>query len=152
MSSEEYIALARTFRFIDKNGDGILTVDEFRQALVETENRQVNVQTLQKIVELADLDGDGSISWKELLLATTARRLAMKEDRLWQSFRSMDLNGDGRLSKDELVQALGLPESEVEDMIKEVDVDGNGHVDYEEFLSIFASYVENKETQAIEQA
>lgn len=136
MSTDEYLALARTFRFIDKNNDGTLSCEEFRQALQETENRPVNLDQLQKIVELADLDGDGTISWKELLLATTARRLAAKEDRLWQSFKSMDLNGDGKLSVEELVQALGIPEDQVRTMIIDVDTDGNGFVDYEEFLLI----------------
>lgn len=149
MSSEEYIALARTFRFIDKNGDGTLTVEELREALMETENKSVNVQTLAKIVELADLDGDGNISWKELLLATTARRLAMKEDRLWASFKSMDTNGDGKLSVEELCQALGHDEAAVRHMIAEVDVDGNGVVDYEEFLSVFASFLQSSEENEI---
>jgi len=138
MSTEEYLALARTFRFIDKNNDGTLSCEEFRQALQETENRPVNIEQLQKIVELADLDGDGTISWKELLLATTARRLAAKEDRLWASFKNIDLDGDGRLSVDELVQALNLPEETVRGMIQEVDIDGNGFVDYEEFLLILS--------------
>lgn len=138
MSTDEYLALARTFRFIDKNNDGTLSTDEFRQALQETENRPVNIEQLQKIVELADLDGDGTISWKELLLATTARRLAAKEDRLWESFKTMDLNGDGKLSVEELSTALRLPEDQVKAMIQEVDVDGNGFVDYEEFLLILS--------------
>jgi len=140
MQTDEYVALAKTFRYIDKNNDGVLSVDEFRQALVETENSSLDEHALIKAIQHADMDGDGTISWKELLLATTARRLAAKEERLWNAFRKMDLNGDGRLSVSELEQALGKDASEVKALISEVDSDNNGEVDYEEFLSMFGAF------------
>lgn len=140
MSTEEYLSLARTFRYIDRNQDGTLSVEEFRQALIETEHRPINVAQLERIVQLADLDGDGTISWKELLLATTARRLAAKEDRLWASFKALDLDEDGKLSVEELEKALGYPPDKIRALIAEVDTDHNGSVDYEEFLSIFAQF------------
>jgi len=145
MDNAEYLALARTFRFIDKNNDGTLTIDEFKQALKETEafGGLPNEAVLRSAMEYADLDGDGVISWKELLLATTARRLAAKEERLWNSFKKMDLNGDGKLSVDELKRALNKDDDEVRRLIADVDVDKNGFVDYEEFLSIF----EKQETE-----
>ncbi len=140
MSREEYLALAKTFRFIDKNNDGVLTVDEFKQALSETDNKSIDESTIRSIIVAADMDGDGTISWKELLLATTARRLAAKEERLWRSFKQMDLDGDGKLSVSELRQALGKDAEEVKQLIAEVDKDQNGMVDYDEFLSMFETY------------
>jgi len=55
-------------------------------------------------------------------------------------FIQFDLNGDGRLTKEELITGLNkvmTPEeakAEVEKIIKIVDVDGNGFIEYEEFL------------------
>lgn len=55
-------------------------------------------------------------------------------------FRSMDVDGDGTLSRSEFVRgvrALGLvgptdPEDEIEELFAQFDVDGNGMLDYEE--------------------
>lgn len=150
MSEEEYLSLAKTFRFIDKNNDGVLTIDEFKQALKETDNKSVDEASIKAIIQQADMDGDGTISWKELLLATTARHLAAKEERLWRSFKSLDLNGDGKLSVDELRGALEKDTEEIKALIAEVDKDQNGMVDYDEFLSMFEAYDDSLQNSLLE--
>ncbi len=55
-------------------------------------------------------------------------------------FIQFDLNGDGRLTKEELIQGLNKvmtpneAQFEVEKIIGLIDVDGNGFIEYEEFL------------------
>lgn len=55
-------------------------------------------------------------------------------------FQALDKNGDGHLSKEELLEGyelhFGIPinEEEVENMMKNVDIDGNGFIDYTEFV------------------
>ena len=55
-------------------------------------------------------------------------------------FIAFDLNGDGRLTKDELIEAMsqlmtrGEARDEVEKIMKVIDVDKNGFIEYEEFL------------------
>ena len=52
----------------------------------------------------------------------------------------MDLNGDGKLSKDEIKQGyreyFGKPlsDEEVDDLFTKVDTDGSGAIDYSEFV------------------
>ena len=59
---------------------------------------------------------------------------------LREVFRNMDKNGDGKLSKDELMEEylkiMGESEAkeEVDRIMKEVDSDNNGFIDYSEFL------------------
>ena len=59
---------------------------------------------------------------------------------LREVFRAMDKNGDGKLSKDELLEEytkmMGEADAreEVERIMKEVDSDNNGFIDYSEFL------------------
>lgn len=59
-----------------------------------------------------------------------------KEEELREAFRVFDRNGDGFISASELrhvMTNLGekLTDEEVEDMIKEADLDGDGLVNYE---------------------
>ncbi len=68
-----------------------------------------------------------------------------KEEELKEAFRVFDRNGDGFISAPELrlvMTNLGekLTDEEVEDMIKEADLDGDGLVNYDgRFLKRFGS-------------
>jgi len=52
----------------------------------------------------------------------------------------MDLNGDGKLQKDEIKQGYkqyfgrDLSNEEIDDMFNQVDADGNGEIEYSEFV------------------
>ena len=65
-----------------------------------------------------------------------------KEEELREAFRVFDRNGDGFISASELrhvMTNLGekLTDDEVEDMIREADLDGDGLVNYEGLPSSF---------------
>lgn len=52
----------------------------------------------------------------------------------------MDLDGDGKLSKDEIRQGYGehfgraMAEDEVDELFDRIDVDGTGAIEYSEFV------------------
>ena len=61
--------------------------------------------------------------------------------KLYEYFLSLDLDASGSISADELqlpLLGLGLVSSveEVEDLINQVDKDGSGEIEFEEFISI----------------
>ena len=68
------------------------------------------------------------------------------EKQLSDSFRALDTNGDGRLSREELLEAYRqlMPVEEaqatVEAVMSNVDTDHNGYIDYSEFVLATANY------------
>lgn len=79
---------------------------------------------------------------QQAALAFIVHNLAKKEDikELKNVFLAFDLNGDGRLTKDELIQGMmqvmtkGEAIDDVERIMGKIDVDKNGFIEYEEFL------------------
>ncbi|CAM0949058.1 unnamed protein product [Alopecurus aequalis] len=89
-------------------------------------------------------DGNGTIEFAEFLALMTRQREAANDDgsadeELREAFRVFDRNHDGHISKAELrhvMISLGekLTDEEVEGMIAEADLDGDGQVNFDEFV------------------
>jgi len=141
LTDDEIAELHKSFKAIDKNGDGLLTIDEIKEAMKKGigfgESDTKTSTELKRIIEAADLNGDGVLSYEELMAASIHRKLVAKEERLWVQFCKLDKNGDGHVSAAELVEALGKDGSVAKEFIKEVDKNGDGFVDYDEFLSLW---------------
>merc|ERR1719436_1346067 len=56
---------------------------------------------------------------------------------MYEAFKAMDSNGDGKLSQAELHDALSsrMSPAELDQMIQAIDIDGSGSIDYSEFLA-----------------
>ncbi|KAL4463768.1 hypothetical protein ABPG72_022822 [Tetrahymena utriculariae] len=158
LSENEISDLGKLFRQLDKNGDGTLTVDEIREGLAGTNDK--NIEEVRKVISSIDTDGSGKIDYTEFLAATMEKSLYMKEDKLHQAFKMLDIDGNGKISKDELKQILGskyyyisrflkaylytaiteelgkYDEVYWDNMIKEVDKNGDGEIDYNEFIDM----------------
>jgi calcium-dependent protein kinase len=87
---------------------------------------------------------------QQAVLSFLVHNLIQKEEvvELRKVFLSFDENGDGRLTKTELEQGLKnfMPtkdaQSEFQDMMKKIDLDSSGFIEYEEFIT--ASFDKNK--------
>jgi len=135
-------ALRDTFMALDGNGDGLLTVNEMKEGLAKSGLKEIPPD-LQQIMEEVDSDGSGVIDYTEFLAATLDRKAYIQEDVCWSAFRIFDKNGDGKISKKEIEAVLGAGDVEaamgaqaVADLLKEVDKDGDGEIDFEEFMGM----------------
>jgi len=155
LTDDEHKALARTFANMDKNGDGLITISEFRDAMVNPSNKWAQQEDLsedriQQMFNCTDLDGDGFICYHELVLASVHCKLVAREERLRNAFAKFDVNGDGKISAEELMKVLAIEESQAQAMIRQIKKDdkSGGHgdmtVDYEEFLDMWRDNVQRQ--------
>ncbi|XP_049839168.1 uncharacterized protein LOC126284350 isoform X1 [Schistocerca gregaria] len=132
------------FRLFDKDGDGSITQDELGRVM-RSLGQFAREEELQQMLHEVDIDGDGNVSFEEFVeivsnMGATAERTADQEEKeLRDAFRVFDKHNRGYISASDLravLQCLGedLSEEEIEDMIKEVDVDGDGRIDFYEFV------------------
>lgn len=143
MGEEQLKALRDTFISLDVNGDGMLSVAELREGLEKAGLNTILPADLQQIIEEVDSDRSGVIDYTEFLAATMDRRLYLQRDVCWAAFCVFDRNGDGKISPDELREVLShegveglLGQQTVEQIMSEIDSDGNGEIDFDEFMQM----------------
>jgi calcium-dependent protein kinase len=135
-------SLRETFLSLDSNGDGLLTLAEMRDGLAQAGITELP-DDLKEIMEGLDADGSGVIDYTEFLAATIEKRQYIQEDVCWTAFRVFDMNGDGKITPNELRMVLnnGNVNSVVDvqataEVLREVDKNGDGHIDFKEFMSM----------------
>jgi hypothetical protein len=83
----------------------------------------------------------------EFIAATMDKQKYVQEDVCWSAFKVFDLDGNGTITKDEMVQvfangsvtdALKMSPAEVQKLMEEADANGDGEIDFEEFMKMIA--------------
>jgi len=135
-------ALRDTFMALDGNGDGLLTASEMKEGLQKAGLKDIPPD-MQQIMEDIDSDGSGVIDYTEFLAATLDKRLYVKEDVCWTAFRTFDLDGDGKITQDEIRAVLNddnvsnvMGVQAIAEMMKELDKNGDGEIDFDEFMAM----------------
>merc|ERR1712139_295927 len=94
------------------------------------------------IINEVDADGHGTIDFPEFL-TMMARKMkdTDSEEEILEAFKVFDKDGNGFISAAELrhiMTNLGekLTGEEVDEMLREADIDGDGQINYEEFVKV----------------
>lgn len=105
---------------------------------------------LQDMITEVDTNKDGTIDFKEFLkLMSRKMKDTDSEEELREAFKVFDKDGNGYISAAELrhvMTNLGekLTDEEVDKMMTEADTDGDGQVDYNEFVRMMVSSIPSK--------
>ncbi|TKY61392.1 Calmodulin protein 8 [Spatholobus suberectus] len=139
LREEQIGEFLEAFCLFDKDGDGCITIEELGTA-IRSLDENPTVEELQIMMNEVDTDGNGTIEFGEFLnLMARKMKETEAEEELKEAFRVFDKDQDGYISPSELRSVMRtivekVTEEEVEQMVKEADLDGDGLVDYEEFV------------------
>ncbi|GMJ14762.1 calcium dependent protein kinase 1 [Hibiscus trionum] len=138
LSQEELAGLKEMFMMIDTDNSGQITYEEleaglkrFGANLVESECRA--------LMQAADVNNSGTIDYQEFVAATLHLNMIEREDNLLAAFSYFDRDGSGYITQDELqnaCQEFGIKDFHIDELMREVDQDNDGRIDYNEFVAM----------------
>ncbi|KAK8246599.1 hypothetical protein HDK90DRAFT_500722 [Phyllosticta capitalensis] len=148
LSQQQVDDFRAAFAVFDKNSDactaGVITAEELGEVM-RSLGQEPTEEELRDIVNELDVDTSGSIDFEEFLKMMAAKAKSMdSEQELRQAFAVFDRDGTGTIDAGELshvLKSLGekLSEAEIEEIIRQADVDGDGMIDYNEFVRFIKS-------------
>ncbi|PIN23784.1 Calmodulin and related proteins (EF-Hand superfamily) [Handroanthus impetiginosus] len=134
--------LRQVFKLIDTNGDGKLSPLELKQVLISLGHEKAEAaKEAEGMVKEMDFDGDGFVDLDEFLSAmgSDSANGIFRDSEIIEAFRVFDYDNNGLISAKELKKVLervGCGKCSLRDckkMVKGVDRNGDGFVDFEEF-------------------
>lgn len=131
------------FDMYDKDRSGNISVRELT-ALFKTLGHSIPESEIRDLIDSVDTSGKGEITFNEfvtLLLKVEAQN-ETEEEEVIRAFKVFDRDGNGTLSCAEfkhILTNLGdkFTDAEVEEIFKEADLDGDGQIDYYEFVNFW---------------
>jgi len=150
LSEEEIAECKEAFRMFDKNNDGSITTEELGKTL-KSLGQNPTAQDLKDMIAGVDVDENGTIEFNEFLIMLKKKMkdpgedaYKTEEEMFKEAFMKFDVNKTGIISAAELKQVMAsigenMSTKELQDMIKEADSNGDGFIDYQEFVKIIKS-------------
>ena len=127
------------FENFDKDHNGSISHKELGSMMKSLGQNPTDAE-MREIIAEVDLDGNGYVDFNEFVIIMQKRSKELDpEEEIISAFRVFDKDGNGTLSTKELrhiMTTIGdkLTDEEVDQMIEEADIDGDGVINYEEFV------------------
>ncbi|PWN42169.1 putative CDC31-spindle pole body component, centrin [Ceraceosorus guamensis] len=140
LSEEQRSEIKEAFELFDTDKDGAIDYHELKVAMRAL---GFDLKKAEVLKILRDHDrGEGVIQWEDFL-RVMSERIAMRDpmDEIRRAFALFDDDGSGKISLRNLkrvAKELGesLDEDELQAMIDEFDLDGDGEISEQEFIQI----------------
>lgn len=107
--------------------------------------KEVNVKLeegdIHEIFRAMDFDNSGQVDYTEFIASFLDCTIYRNERFLKKEFEKLDQDKDGKLNKEDLshivhADTLTYGKIDIQTMIDEADLDGDGKIDYQEFLTL----------------
>jgi len=150
LSPETIQALKGAFSMLDADDNGAVSHEEVAD-LLERLGFNVSEDEVMDMIQEVDTDGNGTIEFDEFvecvrpaLTAKPVEKTSQPNEGMMAAFKEFDEDGNGFIEPEELrtkmseMSGCEIPMEQIQDMIKQVDVNGDGKVDYEEFVKLMS--------------
>ncbi len=144
LSEEEIAEFKEAFSLFDKDGDGGITTKELGTVMRSVGQNPTEAELADMIFEV-DQDRSSTIDFPEFL-TLMARKMndTDSEEEIQEAFRVFDKDSTGFISTAELGHVLTdlgemYTDEQLDEMIREADVDGDAVINYEEFVKMMMS-------------
>ena len=137
MTEEEVAKLWEAFKVFDADGSSSISAEELGQVMRSLGQSPSEIE-LRDMIKEVDVDLSGSIDFEEFKALIVAQK-GDRKSRLKLAFSVFDQDGSGQITANELrsvMSQFGLTDRELDEMIKEVDHDGDASIDFEEFVKL----------------
>ncbi|XP_026475182.1 troponin C-like [Ctenocephalides felis] len=144
LPAEQIAVLRKAFDGFDREHSGSISTEMVAEIL-RLMGQPFNKRILEELIEEVDADKSGRLEFDEFV--TLAAKFIVEEDaeamqkELREAFRLYDKEGNGYIPTSclrEILRELDdqLTEAELDMMIEEIDSDGSGTVDFDEFMEM----------------
>jgi len=137
LNDDEIEHLKQIFYEMDINKDGSITLEEMQQCLSNMFKNNKNY--IENIFNEIDTNKSGRIEYTQLISALVEQKTYLKEEKLKDVFERIDKDKNGKISNNDFLVFLKLKknnEKDIEKYVKEFDLNGDGEIDYDEFLKM----------------
>ncbi|XP_022974413.1 calmodulin-like protein 11 [Cucurbita maxima] len=141
LSEEQIVEFKEAFCLFDKDGDGCISIEELATVTRSLDQNPTEEELLDMIKEV-DTDCNGTIEFSEFLnLMANRIKETDADEELKEAFKVFDKDQNGFISATELRHVMinlgeKLTDDEVKQMIEEADLDGDGQVNFDEFVKM----------------
>lgn len=142
LTEEQIAEFKEAFQIFDKDGDGYISTKELRNAMIALGNNPTDDEVNEKIRKV-DKDKSGTVDFKEFLtLMTETMKETNTENQLIEAFKVFDRHNNGKISVHEfryvMMSSGEIEEEDIKEIITEAD-NGNGYIDYMDFVKVLTS-------------
>ena len=144
ISDEELHNIREQFALFDEDKSGSITINEIGN-IYEALGHQFTESELLGMMQDNDLNQDGYITFHEFLsLYKRYIHFKVQEEKLIEAFKICDCDGNQYVTLDELRRIMkevgeSLNETQIRAMLKEVDMDGDDKINFQEFIKLMKS-------------
>ncbi|KAK3737956.1 hypothetical protein RRG08_028579 [Elysia crispata] len=139
MKKDQIEVYKRAFQLLDPTNEGMITTEKLEHFMRALGQRPTHTEVCYIVADATEGSALKIYFSAFFHLSSEHSTPDEEEKELFETFRIFDKNRDGYICPSELREILyslgqGVSEDEVDDIIAEVDLDGDGRISYDEFV------------------
>jgi len=133
--------LTEAFKFIDDDNDGRITSKQF-ESVMRNLGKNINEDELSEMIDKININDNGKIDLSEYLrIILQKMQDNQTEEEIYEAFTQFDEHGTGFISANKLREIMTnysekINNEEIDEMIREANVDNNGQINYNSFVKM----------------